>query len=118
MRLSLIHIFSGLAESALWPQVNASLSSNRQRFSEHGLIPPPYAGTRQNVNELQFGGQWEIDFFGKNRAGLEAAIGELREMCIRDRLRVLIIEDSAELRTLLTGMLDEIPGVDLVGRCV
>ncbi|MGB2902055.1 MAG: response regulator [Candidatus Dechloromonas phosphoritropha] len=31
------------------------------------------------------------------------------------KLRVLIIEDSAELRTLLTGMLDEIPGVDLVG---
>ena len=77
-RLNRAKAVSGLAESALWPQVNASLSSNRQRFSEHGLIPPPYAGTRQNVNELQFGGQWEIDFFGKNRAGLEAAIGELR----------------------------------------
>lgn len=31
------------------------------------------------------------------------------------KLRVLIVEDSAELRAMLAGMLEEIPGVDIVG---
>ncbi|MGE5469217.1 MAG: efflux transporter outer membrane subunit [Bacteroidota bacterium] len=77
-RLDQARAIAGLAESSLGPQLNLSLSSTRERFSEHGLIPPPYAGTRQNINDLQLGGQWEIDFFGKNRAGLQAAVGELR----------------------------------------
>jgi len=69
---------AGTAESALAPQVNASLSSTRERFSERGLIPPPYAGTTQSINDLQLAGQWELDFFGKNREALRAAIGEVR----------------------------------------
>lgn len=69
---------SGLAESALWPQVGASLASTRERFSEHGTTPPPYAGTTQSINDLQLNGQWELDFFGKNRESLNAALGELR----------------------------------------
>lgn len=69
---------SGLAESALWPQVGASVSTTRERFSEHGQTPPPYAGTTRSINDLQLNGQWELDFFGKNRATLNAALGEIR----------------------------------------
>ena len=69
---------AGEAESALAPQIDASLSSTRERFSERGLIPPPYAGTTQSINDLQLAGQWELDFFGKNREALRAAIGEVR----------------------------------------
>ncbi|SDH41000.1 efflux transporter outer membrane subunit [Propionivibrio dicarboxylicus] len=67
---------AGNAESALWPSLGASTSNTRERFSEHGMIPPPYAGTTRSINELQLLGQWEIDFFGKNRATLRAALGE------------------------------------------
>lgn len=77
-RLAQAQAISGLTESSLWPHLNASLSSTRERYSENGLIPPPYAGTRQDINDLQLAGQWEIDFFGKNRQTLQAAIGELR----------------------------------------
>lgn len=77
-RLDQARAISGAAESNLWPQLNLSLSSTRERFSEHGLIPPPYAGTWQSSNDIQLGGQWEIDFFGKNRSSLQAALGELR----------------------------------------
>jgi len=69
---------SGLAESALWPQVGASLATTRERFSERGTTPPPYAGTVQDINDLQVSGQWELDFFGKNRENLKASVGELR----------------------------------------
>jgi len=60
------------------PQVALDAASTRQRFSEHGTVPPPYAGSWQNVNNLQVGGSWELDLFGRNRAALEAAIGGRR----------------------------------------
>lgn len=52
--------------------------NSRERFSERGLIPPPYAGTTQSVNEVQIAANWELDFFGKNRENLKASLGELR----------------------------------------
>lgn len=66
------------AESAQWPQVDATSSNSRERFSERGLMPPPYAGTTQNVNEVQIAANWELDFFGKHRENLKASLGELR----------------------------------------
>ena len=69
---------AGMAESILWPQIDASLSMTRERFSEHGEFPPPYAGTTQSINDILVGAQWELDFFGKNREELKSAIGEVR----------------------------------------
>jgi len=77
-KLNRARAISGVAESALSPQANVSMSSTRERFSERGMIPPPYAGTTQNINDLEVSGQWELDFFGKNRESLKAALGELR----------------------------------------
>ena len=77
-RLTRVRAISGQAESALWPQVSIDATITRERFTENGLIPPPYAGTAQDMNDVQLGGQWEIDFFGRNRENLKAALGELR----------------------------------------
>ena len=77
-RLRRATAIAGESESALFPQIEASLSSTRERFSERGLIPPPYAGTTHSINDLQLAGQWELDFFGKNRETLRAALGEVR----------------------------------------
>jgi len=77
-RLTRATALADQAESARWPRVDASLSTSRERFSEHGLIPPPYAGTFQSVNNLGVAANWEADFFGRNREELQAAIGELR----------------------------------------
>lgn len=77
-RLRRAQAIAGQAESTLWPTVDASSSNSRERFSENGLIPAPYAGTTQSVNELQVSGRWELDFFGKNSAALKASLGELR----------------------------------------
>jgi NodT family efflux transporter outer membrane factor (OMF) lipoprotein len=77
-RLRRATAIAGETESALAPQIEASLSSTRERFSERGLIPPPYAGTTHNINDLQLAGQWELDFFGKNREALRSALGEVR----------------------------------------
>ena len=70
--------FADVSKAALLPHVNGSASSTRERFSERGLIPPPLGGTWSTVNELQLTLGWEIDFWGKNRAAYESAMGSAR----------------------------------------
>ena len=57
------------------PTLGASLDITRQRYSANGLYPPPIAGSIRESETLQLNGNWELDFFGKNRAALDAAIG-------------------------------------------
>jgi NodT family efflux transporter outer membrane factor (OMF) lipoprotein len=70
--------FADVAQAALSPRVDGSASSTRERFTERGLIPPPVAGTWSTVNQLQVTLDWEIDFWGKNRAAYESAVGSAR----------------------------------------
>jgi NodT family efflux transporter outer membrane factor (OMF) lipoprotein len=60
--------------ASLYPQANASLRSTRQRFSEDGTVPPPIAGSWQTINDLSLGVGYELDFWGKNRAAVGAAL--------------------------------------------
>lgn len=57
------------------PKLDGSLDLMRQRFSENYIYPPPLGGSVQNAGNLQLSGSWELDFFGKNRSALDAAIG-------------------------------------------
>jgi NodT family efflux transporter outer membrane factor (OMF) lipoprotein len=66
---------AGVVGAALYPQAHASLKSTRQRFSENGTVPPPIAGTWQTINDLSLGVSYELDFWGKNRAAVDAALG-------------------------------------------
>ena len=66
------------AASARSPRVDSSLSATRERFPEHSLIPPPYAGGWATFDQLQTTLSWDIDFWGKNRAAFEQALGEAR----------------------------------------
>ncbi len=59
-------------------QVNGSFDATRQRYTENGLIPRPLAGTIETNGTVQAGASWELDFFGRNRAALDAAIGAQR----------------------------------------
>jgi len=59
-------------------QGTASVEVTRQRFTEHGLIPPPFGGETVTNGTVQAGASWEIDFFGRHHAALEAALGNER----------------------------------------
>lgn len=63
-----------VAGASLYPQANASLRSTRQRFSEDGTVPPPIAGSWQTINELSLGVGYELDFWGKNHAAVDASL--------------------------------------------
>jgi NodT family efflux transporter outer membrane factor (OMF) lipoprotein len=67
-----------VSRAPLYPRVDAAASSTRERFSERGTTPPPYAGTTQTINQLQATLSWELDFWGKNREAYEAALGAAR----------------------------------------
>lgn len=60
------------------PRLDGSLQVDRQHFSVHSLYPPPYGGGSFNIAEGTLTGSWELDFFGKHRAALAAAIGAAR----------------------------------------
>ena len=65
---------AGAAQAATRPKVLAEANASRQRFSEHDLIPPPYAGTVQSTGHGGLDFSWELDFWGRNQAALEAAL--------------------------------------------
>jgi NodT family efflux transporter outer membrane factor (OMF) lipoprotein len=60
------------------PQVTGQLDLLRQRYTENGLVPPPLAGSIRNSGTLQLNLIWEFDFFGKNEAALQSALGATR----------------------------------------
>ncbi|HUX28074.1 MAG TPA: efflux transporter outer membrane subunit [Terracidiphilus sp.] len=68
----------GLAQSSLEPRLGAALDSTRQRFSENDIYPPPLGGGMYTENRALLEGSYEFDFFGRNGAQLEAAVGQAR----------------------------------------
>jgi NodT family efflux transporter outer membrane factor (OMF) lipoprotein len=67
-----------LVSGAELPQVQLTGQVDRQRFPEHGLYPPPVAGSTLTSGTLQLEGVWELDLFGKQRAEIAASIGQRR----------------------------------------
>lgn len=84
------------AESADRPQLNGSLDATRQKFSSHYIYPAPLGGSVQSMGTLQLNGSWEIDFFGKNRAALDSALGSSNAAAAEvDAARILLASNVA-----------------------
>ena len=79
-RLTKAQAALGLANSATLPQLTGSLDVARQRYTANGMIPPPLAGTVWSSGTLQLNAGWELDFFGKYQAALDAAIGSAKAL--------------------------------------
>jgi NodT family efflux transporter outer membrane factor (OMF) lipoprotein len=60
------------------PTAGLGLDLTRQRYSENGSVPAPLAGSVRDSGTLQARIGWELDFFGRNRATLDAALGAER----------------------------------------
>ncbi len=91
------------AEAALYPQVNGDAQLTRQRFSEHGLVPPPFAGSWQSQAALRATVDFDLDIWGRNRAAYASAIGlakaaEVDEYAARLALSVNIAQAYVELQ--------------------
>ena len=83
-------------QSATLPQVAANGQAMRQLYSANGLYPPPYGGGIYNSGTAQLSANWELDFFGKNRAALEAALGQAQAaQADTQAARVLLVSQVA-----------------------
>lgn len=55
------------------PAVSLDAETTRQRYPEHGLYPPPFAGSWSTDGRIALDLSYQIDFWGRNRALLAAA---------------------------------------------
>lgn len=84
------------ARSATLPKVGADVSGMRQLYTANGLYPPPLAGGTYNSGTVQLSASWELDFFGKNRAALDAALGQTKAaQADAQAARVLLVSQVA-----------------------
>jgi len=57
---------------------NSDGSAVRQHLSANGLFPPPLGGSTLNEGDISVGVSYTFDWWGKNRALLQSALGEKR----------------------------------------
>ena len=69
---------ASIARAPLSPQVGASADMTRQRFSENYIFPPPIGGSTHTTTQLALNASYDFDFWGRNRAAYEAALGRAR----------------------------------------
>ncbi|WP_374496829.1 efflux transporter outer membrane subunit [Vogesella indigofera] len=86
---------SGLAKAAGKPQINASLKSTRQKYSEHSTVPKLIAEDWQTFNDATLSFSYELDIWGKNEASVQAAL---------DRLHATEVETQAARLILTSGL--------------
>lgn len=65
-------------QAAAGPQLGLAVDLSSQRYTANGAVPPPLAGAVRDSGSALISGSWELDFFGKNRAALDAALGQSR----------------------------------------
>lgn len=96
---------AGVAHSSLLPHVGAALSGTRERFSANGYFPPPIGGSIFNEEQLTLNAGYELDFFGRNRARLRAAVGQQRAAQAQvQAARVMLTSDVAATYFRLAGL--------------
>jgi len=75
-RVARANAAAGVARAALLPQVSGNAAVTYQKYSENYIYPPPLAGNWQTDNRLSLDFVYEIDFWNKNGAALEAALSQ------------------------------------------
>jgi len=77
-RLEQTMALAGIVQSARAPAVSGNGEVVDQRFTQNGLYPRPLAGTYRSTGRLAFDLGYELDFWGKNKAALEAALSKVK----------------------------------------
>lgn len=90
------------AGGARAPTVALNGETTRQRYPEHGLYPPPYAGSWSTDARVALDFNWDLDFWGHNRdllaqakAGVQAA--EADRAAARLALAVAVVRAYVQL---------------------
>jgi NodT family efflux transporter outer membrane factor (OMF) lipoprotein len=86
----------------------AQLNLTEQRYTANGAVPPPLAGSVQSSGTAQLAASWEMDFFGKNQAALQAALGtERAAQADAQAARVLLAAQVAQTYFAWVGLVEQ-----------
>lgn len=77
-RLERARAQAGMVASNDGLQVSANAEGAQQRLSENYIFPPGVAGSYTSLNRVALDFSLELDFWGRNRAALDAAVGQAR----------------------------------------
>jgi NodT family efflux transporter outer membrane factor (OMF) lipoprotein len=75
-RLARANAAAGVARAALLPSISGNGAFTYQKYSENYIYPPPLGGNWQTDNRLTLDLVYEIDFWNKNGAALDAALSQ------------------------------------------
>jgi NodT family efflux transporter outer membrane factor (OMF) lipoprotein len=73
---------AGISAAARAPQAALSADATRERLSANGIFPPPFAGGTSTLSDLQVTLSWEVDFWGKQRAAYQSALGQAQASAV------------------------------------
>jgi NodT family efflux transporter outer membrane factor (OMF) lipoprotein len=90
------------AGAARMPTLAAGATADRQRYSENGIFPPPIAGSTLTTGAVAMNFNYEFDFWGRERAALDAALSRARAAAVegeaaRLALAVAVVQAYVEL---------------------
>ena len=72
-RLVRANAFVESARGANQPSLAANASAIREKFTENYIYPPPLGGSTYTTSTLSLNFGWDLDFWGKDKAAIEAA---------------------------------------------
>jgi NodT family efflux transporter outer membrane factor (OMF) lipoprotein len=93
-RIAQAQALAGSAGAARLPSLGASAEFQRLHFSAVGETPPPLAGNESWDNNIDLQLSYDLDFWGKNRSALEAALGSLRAAQLDARYSELALQTA------------------------
>jgi multidrug efflux system outer membrane protein len=77
MRVASARAALGVERTAGGAQAGLEVGANRQRYSGNGLFPEPIGGNFYNDASVQLKAGYDFDWWGKHRALVAAALGEV-----------------------------------------
>lgn len=77
-RIDQARALAGLTEGRNGPQLSFNAEADSIHFQRNYIYPPPLGGTTDSTGRVALDGSWELDFFGKHRAELDAALSQER----------------------------------------
>ncbi|HEY3700332.1 MAG TPA: efflux transporter outer membrane subunit [Spongiibacteraceae bacterium] len=93
-RVKAAQAYTGSARSTLYPQIDASADISYQHVSENWIFPPPFGGVSVFNDTLRVSGSYELDFWGKNRSAVKAAISQEQEAQAEQQSAVLLLTSN------------------------
>ncbi|MDH1304634.1 MULTISPECIES: efflux transporter outer membrane subunit [Achromobacter] len=94
-RLAKANAAVGIARAPLLPRVDANYTLTREHLSKDYIYPAPMGGSVVSDNRLALDFSYELDFWGKNRSRLQAAVSQ----------QAAAAADAQAARNLLAGAL-------------